>query len=85
MTGGRVPDEGKIKMLLAFFDAGYADHLLLSSDSTGGRTLEAPAYNRTVSGFVPKLRAAGVKDDLIHRILVDNSRRFLAFAPKQAA
>jgi len=85
VTGGRVPDEGKIKMLLAFFDAGYADHLLLSSDSTGGRTLEAPAYNRTVSGFVPKLRAAGVKDDLIHRILVDNSRRFLAFAPKQAA
>ena len=37
VTGGRVPDEGKIKMLLAFFDAGYADHLLLSSDSTGGR------------------------------------------------
>ena len=82
VTGGRVPDEGKIKTLLAFFDAGYADRLLLSSDSTGGRTLEAPAYNRTVSGFVPKLRAAGIKDETIRSILVDNSRRFLAFVPK---
>jgi phosphotriesterase-related protein len=82
VTGGRVPDEGKIRMLLKFFDAGYADHLLLSSDSTGGRTLETPAYNRTMSGFIPKLKAAGVKDEMIHSILVDNSRRFLAFVPK---
>jgi predicted metal-dependent phosphotriesterase family hydrolase len=31
--------------------------------------------------FVPKLRAAGVKDDVLHRITVDNPRRFLAFTP----
>jgi predicted metal-dependent phosphotriesterase family hydrolase len=55
---------------------------LLSSDSTGGRTLETPAYNRTMSGFIPKLKVAGVKDETIHSILVDNSRRFLAFVPK---
>jgi phosphotriesterase-related protein len=85
VTGGRVPDEGKIKMLQAFFDAGYADHLLLSSDSTGGRTLDAPSYRRTVTGFVPKLLAAGVKEDMVHRILVDNPRRFLAFVPKKSA
>jgi phosphotriesterase-related protein len=84
VTGGRVPDEGKIKMLLAFFDAGYQTHLLLSSDSTGGRTIDAPAYNRTTSGFIPKLRAAGISDDTIRTILVDNSRRFLAFVPKQS-
>ena len=81
VTGGRVPDDGKIKMLLAFFDGGYADHLLLSSDSTGARALDAPAYNRTISGFVPKLRAAGVKDTVIRSILVNNSLRFLAFVP----
>jgi len=85
VTGGRVPDEGKIRMLLTFFDAGYADHLLLSSDSTGGRTLEAPSYNRTISGFVPKLRAAGIDEAMIRRILMDNARRFLAFVPSKSA
>jgi len=84
VTGGRVDDERKIKSLLKFFDAGYADHLLLSSDHTGQRTLEGPAYGRTLTVFVPKLRAAGVSDALIHQILVDNSRRFLAFVPKAA-
>jgi phosphotriesterase-related protein len=84
VTGGRVPDEGKITMIKAFLDAGHVDHLLLSSDSTGGRTLEAPSYNRTTSGFVPKLRAAGINDDVIHSLLVDNPRRFLAFVPKRS-
>jgi phosphotriesterase-related protein len=85
VTGGRVPDEGKITMLLAFFEAGFADRLLLSSDHTGSRTLDAPAYRRTTSGFVPKLRAAGVPDQTIHGILVDNPRRFLAFVPKKSS
>jgi len=84
VTAGRVSDEGKIRMLLAFLEAGYAGHLLLSSDSTGGRTLEAPAYNRTLSGFVPKLQAAGVSDAVIRGVLVDNSRRFLSFVPPKA-
>jgi phosphotriesterase-related protein len=85
VTGGRVPDEGKIKMLLAFFEAGLADRLLLSSDHTGSRTLDAPAYRRTTSGFVPKLRAAGVPEETIHGILVDNPRRFLAFVPRRSS
>ena len=85
VTGGRVPDEGKIKMLMAFFEAGYADQLLLSSDHTGSRTLDAPAYRRTTSGFVPKLREAGVNDDMIHGLLTDNPRRFLAFVPKKTS
>jgi phosphotriesterase-related protein len=79
-----VPDEQKVKTLLAFFEAGYADHLVLSSDSTGGPTPDAPAYRRTTSVFLPLLRQAGVKDETIHAILVDNSRRFLAFVPKKA-
>jgi phosphotriesterase-related protein len=84
-TGGQpAADEVRVKTLLAFFDAGYADRLLLSSDSTGGRTLDLPAYRRTTSVFVPELRKAGVKDEVIHAILVDNSRRFLSFVPKSA-
>jgi len=62
-----------------------ADQLLLSSDHTGSRTLDAPAYRRTTSGFVPKLREAGVNDDMIHGLLVDNPRRFLAFVPKKTS
>jgi phosphotriesterase-related protein len=80
-----VPDDQKVKTLLAFFDAGYADHLLLSSDSTGGATADLPAYRRTTSVFLPQLRQAGVKDETIRSILVDNSRRFLAFVPKRSA
>lgn len=84
VTGGRVPDDKKIVMLLKFFDAGYADRLLLSSDMTGARTLDAPGYARTITGFVPKLRAAGVAESVVRAILTDHPRKFLAFIPKSA-
>jgi phosphotriesterase-related protein len=84
-TGGQpAADEVRVRTLLAFFDAGYADRLLLSSDNTGGRTLDLPSYRRVTSVFVPQLLKAGVKDEVIHAILVDNSRRFLSFVPKSA-
>jgi phosphotriesterase-related protein len=84
VTAGRVPDEKKILSLLKFLDAGYADKLLLSSDLTGARTLDVPGYGKTLTVFVPKLRAAGVKEETVRGILVDNTRRFLAFVPKPA-
>jgi phosphotriesterase-related protein len=84
VTGGRVPDPQKVTTLSKFFDAGYAPNLLLSSDFTGQRTLEGPGFGKTVTVFVPLLRKAGVKDETLHRILVDNPRRFLAFVPKKA-
>jgi predicted metal-dependent phosphotriesterase family hydrolase len=67
-----------------FLDAGYANQLLLSSDFTGGRTLEGPLYGRTKTVFAPKLIQAGVKEETVHAILYDNPRRFLAFVPKKA-
>lgn len=79
-----VPDEKRVKMLLNFLDAGYADQLLLSSDFTGARTLEGPLYGRTKTVFAPKLAEAGVKEETIHAILYDNPRGFLAFVPKKA-
>ncbi len=84
VTGGLVPDDKKVVMVLAFLEAGYADHLLLCSDFTGRRTAARPGYGNTLTVFVPKLRAAGVKEETLHAITVDNPRRFLAFAPKQA-
>jgi predicted metal-dependent phosphotriesterase family hydrolase len=85
VTGGAVPDDKKVAMILAFLEAGYADRLLLSSDyNFTARSAARPGYGTTLTVFVPKLRQAGVKDETIRAITVDNPRRFLAFVPKNA-
>jgi phosphotriesterase-related protein len=83
VTGGFVPDDKKVLMILAFLEAGYADNLLLSADyNFTARSAARPGYGSTLTAFVPKLRQAGVKDETIRGITVDNPRRFLAFVPK---
>jgi predicted metal-dependent phosphotriesterase family hydrolase len=41
-------------------------------------------YAKTLTVFVPKLKAAGAKDEVLRGIMVDNPRRFLAFVPKKS-
>jgi phosphotriesterase-related protein len=84
VTGGRVPDDKKVIMIQAFLEAGYTDKLLICSDFTGRRTAARPGYGNTLTVFIPMLRQAGVKEDTLHAIMVDNPRRFLAIAPKKA-
>jgi phosphotriesterase-related protein len=82
VTGGAVPDDKKVLMILAFLEAGYADNLLLSSDyNFTARSAARPGYGSTLTVFVPTLRQAGVNDATIRRITIDNPRRFLAFVP----
>jgi phosphotriesterase-related protein len=72
--------------VVKLIDAGYADHLMFASDFSNARETKhygGPGYAKTVTVFVPKLREAGVKEDVLHGILVDNPRRFLAFVPKK--
>ena len=69
-------DAQQVPMVMTLIDAGFADHLLFSSDASRG-------YSKTMTVFVPKLKAAGASDDVLHRIMVDNPRRFLAFVPKR--
>jgi phosphotriesterase-related protein len=80
-------DTRQMKMVMAMLDAGYAGHLLFSSDfSSGGSQLKhngGPGYAKTLTVFVPKLREAGVDETTLHGILVDNPRRLLAFVPKR--
>ena len=38
-------------------------------------------YTWKITRFVPMLREAGVADDEIHAMTVDNPLRFLAFVP----
>jgi phosphotriesterase-related protein len=85
MGRSAIPEAHKVKYVLAILEAGYEDQLLLSADSTPAAQLKAnwgQGYSSVVTQFVPKLRYAGVKDAVLHKILVDNPRRFLAFTPK---
>jgi phosphotriesterase-related protein len=76
IRGDAKADEDRVALIRAFLEAGYADHLLLSSDTRKD-------YSR-VARFVKQLQAAGVGGDVLHSIQVDNPRRFLAFVPKNA-
>lgn len=69
-------DAQQVPMVMALIDAGFADHLMFSADSSSG-------YAKTLTVFLPKLKAAGVDDQVLRRIMVDNPRRFLAFVPKR--
>jgi predicted metal-dependent phosphotriesterase family hydrolase len=40
-------------------------------------------YGKTLTVFLPALKAAGASDEVLHCIMVDNPRRFLAFVPKR--
>ena len=69
-------DTQQVPLVMALLEAGFADKLLFSADASRG-------YGKTLTVFVPKLKAAGAPDDVLHKIMVDNSRRFLAFVPKR--
>ena len=70
-------DANVVPMVLALLEAGYVDRLMFSADTMRG-------YGKTLTVFLPKLKAAGVSDEILRKIMVDNSRRWLAFVPKRA-
>jgi phosphotriesterase-related protein len=70
-------DAQQVPMVLALIEAGFADHLMFSADASSG-------YAKTVTVFLPKLKAAGASDEVLHHIMTDNPRRFLAFVPKRS-
>ena len=73
-------------MVMALIEAGFADHLMLSSDLARPNAIKrnnGAGYAKTLTVFVPKLKAAGANDEVLRTIMVDNPRRFLAFVPKK--
>jgi predicted metal-dependent phosphotriesterase family hydrolase len=75
-------------MVQKLLDAGYKDNLLFSADFGVGawrnwKQNGGPGITRALTVWVPRVRAAGISDDTIHDILVNNSRRWLAFVPKK--
>ena len=73
---GSPRDAPVVPLVTALIAAGFADHILISGDAFRG-------YARPITVFAPKLKAAGVDDATLHRITVDNPRRFVAFVPKR--
>jgi phosphotriesterase-related protein len=85
VTIALVPDAQKVTTIMAMVEAGYANHVLLSSDFYSGRSLKkngGPGIAQTLTVFAPMLLKAGMPEATLKSILVDNSRRFLACNPK---
>ena len=76
ILGRQFVGDDRVALILGFLDAGYADRLLLSSDTRRD-------YSK-VARFAKQLQAAGVSEAMLHAIQVDNPRAFLAFVPKNA-
>ena len=84
LGGGPDADARKVPMVLALIEAGYLDRVLLASDFAAARDITrngGAGYAKTITQFVPMLREAGVGDDAIHTMTVENPLRFLAFVP----
>src|SRR5580693_176182 len=84
---GGAADARQVPMVMALIEAGYADHLMFSSDLASAAQIKkngGGGYAQTLTVFVPKVKVAGATDEVLHSILVDNPRRFLAFVPKKA-
>lgn len=87
MSASSIPAAHKVRYVLEILEAGYEDNLMLAADFSQSRQLKANwghGFSTVLLQFVPKLRYAGVDEATLHKILVDNPRRFLAFVPQSA-
>jgi len=85
------PDDPRLdeyaRTISTIIDAGFADRICLSSDFANPKYLRkngGPGIDMILTTIVPKLRRAGVPENTLHMILVENPRRVLAFEPKAA-
>ncbi len=84
---GGAGDAQQVPMVMKLIEEGFAENLLFASDLSNRAQTHGgggPGYARTLTVFVPKVKAAGASDEVLHTIMVDNPRRFLAFVPKKA-
>jgi predicted metal-dependent phosphotriesterase family hydrolase len=73
-------DETRAELIAALVAAGFVDYLLLSTDRARRSELRhygGLGYACLLSRFVPMLREAGVGEEAIRRMLVENPRRVL--------
>ena len=76
-----------VRTIMAVLEAGHEDRVCVSSDFASQKYLRkngGPGIAMVMTTMVPRLKQAGVSEATLHRILVENPRRALAFAPKAA-
>jgi phosphotriesterase-related protein len=76
-------DGGRMAHVLALIEAGHQDQLLLSHDIAYKTSLVAYGgygYHHLLVNVVPRLRAKGVDDAALERLLIRNPARAFAFA-----
>jgi len=76
-------DGGRMAHVLALIDAGHRDHILMSHDIAYKTSLVkygGYGYHHLLVNVVPRLRAKGVDDLGLRRLLVENPARAFAFA-----
>jgi predicted metal-dependent phosphotriesterase family hydrolase len=74
-------EDRAMRVLLELLDRGHVDRLLLSQDVCKVPHLccmGGGGFAHLLEVYLPRLRAAGVPDDLIERMTVENPRRLLA-------
>ena len=75
-----VTNKERVAVVTELIAAGHADRILLSSNATGasfGAVGNATPFSHVLTTFVPALRAEGVSEDDVQRILVANPRALL--------
>jgi len=86
-----LPDKLRLASVIGLCGVGYANKIVLSHDSVGcfkGRAMVLPSAQQHLianwqpthlfKNLLPKMREAGVSDDKIRTMLVDNPRRWFA-------
>ena len=76
-------DGGRMAQILALIEAGHQDQLLLSHDIAYKTSLVkygGYGYHHLLVNVVPRLRAKGVDDGGLRRLLVENPTRAFTFA-----
>jgi len=84
---GGAGDAQQVPMVMSLIEAGFAANLLFSADLSSRNQTHGgggAGYAKALTVFVPKVKAAGASDEVLHTIMVDNPRRFLAFVPKKS-
>lgn len=80
-ANGHLDDSARVQLVKQLLDGGHGGQLLLSSSAVGvakGHAATPSDFADLLTGFVPKLRSAGVTDDQIHQLLVSNPQRLLS-------
>jgi phosphotriesterase-related protein len=88
-----LPDDRRVRTVVALLELGYADRLVLSHDAAWFSHVTPPSWRATAAPnwhmeniprrILPRLREAGASEPDLHQMLVKNPRRLLE--PARAA